>query len=302
MTRLAAVPRAVPLALVAAMAIIGFAPILVRWAGEAPPLAVVVWRTIFATALLAPVAIARGRDDLRALSRRDWGLALAAGFFLGLHFSAWTASIYYTTVASASVLVTSSPLFIAVLGWLVLRERLAPRTVLAIVAGVIGAVLIGVSGGGAAGDAFPRAGVGNGLALFAALMVAIYLLIGRAIRSRVSLLAYLLPVYAAAAATCLVAALIDGTPLAQPGPILLLCLLLAVGPQLVAHGAFNYAVKYVPAAVVGLASLAEPVVGTLLAFVFFAEAPAPLALVGMGVVIAAIAMIYARVGRRQPGR
>lgn len=282
--------------MVCAMGVIGFAPILVRWAAEAPPLAVVTWRTIFSVALLLPVALSGAGREIRRLPLRDWLLALAAGVFLGLHFTSWTASIYHTSVASASVLVTSSPLFIAILGRVFLGERLRPRTLAAIAVGVGGAALIGLAD--TTDAAFPRAAYGNTLALTAALLVAVYLLIGRALRQRTSLLAYLLPVYAGSAATTLVIALAAGTPLGQPASILFLCLLLALGPQLIVHGAFNYAVRFLPAAVIGLASLAEPVVGTGLAYLFFGEVPPPLAFAGMALVLLAIAVTYVRVGRK----
>lgn len=294
-------PRAVPWALAAGMAVIGFAPILVRWAAEAPPLTIVAWRTLFATALLAPVALGREGTALRRLGRRELGWMGVAGALLGLHFAAWTASLYHTSVASASVLVTSSPLFLVVLGWAVLRERPTTATLAAVLAGVAGAVLIAT--GDARGGVFPRAALGNALALSAALLVAVYLLIGRAVRPRVPLLAYLLPVYAASALTTWAAAALAGDPLWPSATVLGLCLLLALGPQLIGHGAFNYAVRFVPAAVVGLATLAEPVVGTLLALVFFAEVPSALALVGMGLVLGAIGWSFAREVRvsRPPG-
>lgn len=288
-------------ALVAAMAVIGIAPILVRWAGEAPALAVVAWRTAFAAAMLLPVALLRGREDLRALSGRDWLLASLAGVFVGLHFTAWTVSIYHTSVASASVLVSSSPIFIAVLGWLFLRERLSRRSIAAIAVGVAGAAMIALADT-AAGD-FPRAAYGNMLALSGAFFVAVYFLVGRAVRQRATLLAYLVPVFLAAAATTWIAVLIDGTEVGQPPFILLLCFLLALGPQIISHGAFNYAVRFVPAALVGLTTLSEPVVGSMLAFAFFAELPPPLAILGGLVVLGAIVLALGpiRSGRGEGG-
>ena len=80
-------------------------PILVRFAGAAPGMAAAVWRTVFAALLLAPFALPRIGKEVRTFSAIDWGLVLAAGILLGLHFVAWIESLYYTTVASASVLV-----------------------------------------------------------------------------------------------------------------------------------------------------------------------------------------------------
>lgn len=283
-------PRRVWLALALGLASISISAILVRYGTSAPGLALAMWRTTFAALLLAPIALPRIGPDLRRFTRRDWGLILASGVFLGFHFIAWIESLYHTSVASASVLVTTSPLFIAVLGYVILRERLPLRTVLAIIVAVAGAVLIGV--GDAGDEAFPNAFFGNSLALVASLLVSGYLLIGRAVRQRVSFLAYLFPLYTTAALTILAAALVSGIDLTQPWPILGLCLAMAVFPQLIGHGSFNYAVKFLPAALLGLLSLLEPIIGSGLAYVLFGEMPGPLALVGMVVVLASIAVVF----------
>jgi drug/metabolite transporter (DMT)-like permease len=295
-----ATPRRAIVALALGLVSLGLSPILVRYGTSAPGLALAVWRTVFATVLLAPIALPRIGPEVRRFTGRDWRLILGAGVFLGIHFIAWIESLYHTSVASASVLVTTSPLFIAVLGYLILKERLTRRTVGAIVVAVIGAALIGL--GDAADEAFPNAILGNGLALTASLLMAVYLLIGRAVRQHTSFLAYLFPLYATAAATILIVALVQGTPLAQPWPILALCLAMAVLPQLIGHGSFNYAVKYFPAALLGLLSLSEPVFAAGLAFVLFGEAPEPLAVVGIAVVLGSLAVVFAprlrRVERR----
>ena len=124
----------------------GVSAILVRLAnapqtGVEPPegLAVAAWRTLFAAALLAPVAVPRARATWGRVSTRDWALIVAAGALLALHFVAWIESLYHTSVASSSVLVNTSPLFIAALGFLVLGERAGGRTVAAILLAVVGA-------------------------------------------------------------------------------------------------------------------------------------------------------------------
>jgi len=286
------VPLRVWLVLMAGLAVLGASAILIRFASDAPGLAVAVWRTVFAAVLLAPVGMVKARKEIRLLPRRDVLLIGLAGVLLGLHFIVWIESLYHTSVASASVLVTTSPLFIAIFGYLVLRERLRTRTVVAILVAVGGAALIGLAETRA--GVFPNALWGNGLALSAALLFAVYILIGRAVRLRTAFLAYLLPLYLVAALTCLAVALALGVPLAQPPSVLGLCLLMALGPQLLGHGAFNYAVRYLPAALLGLLSLTEPIGASLLALVLFGEIPTVLALVGMFVVMSAIAFVFAR--------
>lgn len=292
-----ATPRLVPIALLVAMGIVGFAPILVRLAGDAPAMSIVAWRTIFSVLLLAPLAARYAGDEIKTLAPRDWLFASVAGIFLGLHFAGWTASLYFTSVASASVLVTSSPLFIVIFGWLFLRERIGIGVVLAVIFGVIGAALIGL---GDSGDGeFPQALLGNSLALSAALAITVYFLISRVLRTRLSPLAFLFPVYLVAAVVGILAMLLTGASLVQPMRVIGLCFLLALGPQLISHGALNYAIRYVPAAVVGLATLAEPVVATILALLLFGELPTGQALLGMLLVVLSIAVVQLFPKRRK---
>ena len=268
-----------------------FAPILVRWAGDVPGLAIAVWRTVTAAVVLLPVAVVRIGPEVRQFTHRDVGLIVGAGVFLGLHFIAWIESLYHTTVASASVLVTTTPILLAILGYLVLGERLRWTTVGAIGAAVGGAALIGwadagrvVLGRGAL--------VGNSLALGGAVLVSVYLLIGRVVRQKVSWLAYVTPLYTVAALTALAAAGLKDVPLfGYSWTVYGLCAGLAIGPQVLGHGSFNYALQYVSAALVGLLALLEPVGASVLAYVFFGEVPPVASIIGMVVVMGAVAVV-----------
>jgi drug/metabolite transporter (DMT)-like permease len=272
-----------------------FAPILVRWADDAPGLAIAAWRNVMAVAMLAPFAVTTIRDEVRAFSRRDVLLIGGAGLFLGLHFITWIESLYHTTVASASVLVTTSPIFLAFLGYMMLGERLAWRTLGGIGVAVGGAVLIGW-GDAAAGSNAPVLGDGalwgNTLALSASLLVSVYLLIGRVVRQKVSWLGYVFPLYAVSALTTVVAAWAGGVPLlGYDTSFYLLCGAMALGPQVIGHGAFNYGVQFLPATLVGMLALLEPVGATALAFLFFAEVPTPIAIAGMLVVLTGVSLV-----------
>lgn len=270
-----------------------FAPILVRWANDAPGLAIAAWRNVLAVVMLAPFALVRIRDEVRAFDRTDILLIGAAGLFLGLHFITWIESLYHTTVASASVFVTTSPVFLAVLGFFLLGERLSWKTLAGVGTAVSGAILIGW------GDAGTNASLGgdgaiwgNALALSASLLVSVYLLIGRIVRQNVSWLAYVFPLYAVSALTTLVAAWSVGTPLfGYDLAFYGLCGAMALGPQIIGHGAFNYGVQFLPATLVGMMALLEPVGASALAFVFFAEVPLPLAVVGMLIVLGGVSLV-----------
>jgi drug/metabolite transporter (DMT)-like permease len=234
------------------------------------------------------------------LSLREWGLIAGAGGFLGLHFIAWIGSLSHTTVASASVLVTTSPIILAVLGFLLLNERLAKTTIAAIVTAVLGAALIGWADAGTV-TLGQGALWGNTLAFGGAVLVSVYLLIGRVVRQEVSWLAYVTPLYVVAALTAGGAALLSGTPLTGYDWTVYACsAALGVGPQVLGHGSFNYALQHVPAAIVGMLALLEPVGASLLAYLLFGEVPPRTSVVGMGVVMAAVAVVVWR--RNRPSR
>jgi drug/metabolite transporter (DMT)-like permease len=275
------------------------APILVRLAGDAPGLTIAFWRTVTAAGVLLPVAVGRSRtvEEMKKLSVREWGLILAGGVFLGLHFIAWIESLYHTTVASASVFVTTSPLMLAGLGYVVLGERLSRTTIAAIGLAVGGAIMIG---GTDAGTVTLGRGAlwGNSLALGAAVLVSVYLLIGRVVRQKVSWLAYVTPLYTVAALTAVVVALLKGTSLVGFSWRVYGCsVALALGPQVLGHGSFNYALQQVSAAVVGMLALLEPVGASLIAYVLFGEVPPPLSIVGMVIVLVAVAVVVWRRNR-----
>lgn len=267
----------------------GSSPVLIRLAGDAPALALAAWRTSVVSLALAPFALTQSRAELAALTRRDLALVLGAGVLLGLHFMSWIVSVQLTSIASAAVLVTVSPVFIAVLGAVFLAERPSMRTAVAIAVAVVGAAMIGLSERGQ--GAYPNPALGNALALGAAGLISVYLLIGRSVRQRMGFVAYFWSLNVAAAVTCLVGCWVADVSLALPLPVAALAVAMGLGPGLLGHGSFVGALKYLPAALLGLLSLAEPILASLIAWGWFGEVPPPVALAGMAVVLAAISAV-----------
>lgn len=277
--------------LVVAVVSLAMSPILVRLAGDVPGVAIAVWRTVIAALLLAPFAAGRVGADFRTLSRYDLCLITASGVLLGIHFIAWIESLFHTTVASASVLVTTSPVFLVFLGYVLLGERLSRRTVVAILIAVAGAVLLNWGDTTGTTEA-PRPLLGNSIALLASLLVSFYLLIGRVVRRKTAWLTYVFPLYVVAALTTFVAALVRGTPLfGYRTMFYVFCGLMALGPQIIGHGTFNYALAFFPAALVGMLALLEPVGASIMAYFLFGETPGWWAVAGMVVVLASVAVV-----------
>ena len=150
------------LALLVAVVAVSWAAILVRLA-EAPVLAIAFWRLALATLFLSAPAwwLARGRP-----AAAGKGSVMAAGFLLALHFALWIGSLFLTSVASSVLLVSTQPVFAALVTRPLLGEGISRRTMLAIGFTVAGTVVL--AAGDAASGAGPRILLGDAMALAAA--------------------------------------------------------------------------------------------------------------------------------------
>jgi drug/metabolite transporter (DMT)-like permease len=262
---------------------------------DVPALLVSFWRLAITLLLIAVILTTRGEwSALAALTRRELGVAALAGVFLAAHFATWIASVHLTTVAASAALVATQPVWVALFATVTLRESPSRRQWVGIAIAVLGAAVIG------GGDLTCGPGTlqGHALALAGAVFVAAYYVMGRGLRRRVGLWPCVAAVYGFAALTLLVAAVAGGLPLAGPfrPTDWLVFIALAVGPMLIGHTGQNWALRYLPAYVVSLALLGEPVGATLIAWSLPAirEVPAASTLAGAAMVLAGIMLGFRR--------
>ncbi|HJW84161.1 MAG TPA: DMT family transporter, partial [Anaerolineae bacterium] len=261
----------------------------------APSLIIAAYRLTFAAALLAPYTLMRHRSDLARLSRRAWRAALVSGAFLGLHFAAWIASLDFTTIAASIVLVTTSPLWVALAAAVFLREPLTRPVVIGLALALAGGLIITADASGCVeGSLCNEPLLGDALALAGAIAIAVYFLLGRRLRRSLPLAPYVFLVYSTSAVTLLIAAMVAGLSFTgQPAPYSAGALgwiaLLAIGPQLIGHSSLNYALKYLPTPFVAMATLGEPIGSTILAFVVLHEQPSLATWIGGALILAGIA-------------
>jgi drug/metabolite transporter (DMT)-like permease len=262
---------------------ISTSPILIRVAAM-PALAMAFWRCLVGAMVLAPFA---SRRTGTALDRADLGRLAAAGVFLAVHFALWNASLGLTTVAAATTLVSSAPLFVG-LGSIALGEAPSTRAWAGIGLATAGAVVIGVGDAtGLGGDT--RALLGDVLAFAGALAMAAYLLLGRVARQRLPVSTYAASVYAVAAAALLPACLLTGSSLGGYQTASWLALAgVVIGPQLLGHTVFNGLLASVSASVVAVVMLLEPVIATVLAWWLFGELPGASLWAGAPMVLAGV--------------
>jgi drug/metabolite transporter (DMT)-like permease len=254
----------------------------------ADPLAIAVYRLGFSLVVVAVALLVSGSwRELRRLRGSELLIASGAGAMLALHFWSWNASIHLTTIAASVVLVNMHPPIVALLSTFWLGEKPRPMQWIGIAIAMLGAAIVAASDAGSfAGRAHSsRALLGDGLALVGALTVAVYFVAGRRLRGAYSLWPYVAVVYGAAFIVLLAIAGVRSVPLTGYAPReLLIFAALAAGPMLVGHTGMNYALRYLPAYIVNLTVLGEPVGATVLALVIPAIGEVP----GAGTVVGGI--------------
>jgi drug/metabolite transporter (DMT)-like permease len=262
--------------------------------GAAPALGVAFWRTFLGAIALAPLALrAQRRSAVRLTPQRHRQLALS-GVVLGLHFALFQGALALTTVASAVTLVTMSPIFVALGGWWWLREPTDRRTLVGMGVTIAGAVTIGLADLRTL-DLGPQALLGDAMAFAGALAVTGYLLIGRVARRDVPAATYSSVVFGWAALTLLPLCLVTGAPLTGYRSAAWLAIAgIVVGPQLLGHTVFNALLSTVPATVVSIVVLSEPVGAGVLAWWLLGEVPAGWFLVGAPLVLVGVAIATVR--------
>ena len=280
-------------ALVLVLAVLGIsvAAPLVRLS-EAHPLAIAIWRLGFSLVIVAAFLAATGSwRQWRKLDRRAVTLAVAAGVLLALHFWSWNTSIGLTTVAASVVLVNLQVPIVAAVGALWLREAPSRLQWAGITLALLGALLVASPDIGGAFRDDRRALVGDGLALIGAATAAGYYLAGRRLRTTVDLWPYVGLVYSACLLTLIAIAAAVGAPVIdQPPRELAIFAALAIGPMMLGHTGMNWALGYLPAYVVSLTVLGEPVGATILAAMIpgIGEVPSMITLIGGAIILGGI--------------
>ena len=240
-----------------------------------------------AAAVAAPAA---ERTPIAALiwTRKEVAWSALAGLFLSAHLMLWIGSLFFTSVASASVLVTIHPIMLIIVESLFLKKRFPVASWIGVVVAFSGSVMLGISDS-SPNESFANPMLGNLMAFTAAFLFVFYILISQKIRKNSGWLDYVFAVYGFTALfSVIIAGVLGVNWLDQPMVTVLAGVALAVGASIVGHGSMNYAVKFISATLLSTLILAEPVFATILAFLIFAEMPALLSIVAMGIIMGGV--------------
>ncbi|MEX1993405.1 MAG: DMT family transporter [Steroidobacteraceae bacterium] len=232
---------------------------------EATPLAIAAWRLGLACIVVLPLAVTAPRSA--PLTARPVWLATAAGLLLALHFATWIASLDYTSIARSVLLVSTAPIWVAIIEWLIGRGTPARATLLALGVATVGAVVI--SSGGLTGGLALR---GDLLAVTGAFAMAGYLLLSRESQQSLPFRTYLGIAYGSAAAWLWLAVAATQTPVTGFDSTTWWALAgMAVVSQLIGHSGYNWSLRHLRPLFVAVVLIGEPVLAALLGWWLLGE-------------------------------
>ena len=277
---------------------ISLSSIFVRYS-TAPSAVTAFWRLFITVLIMTPMTFItpQFRTEFRTAARKDLFLSALSGLFLAIHFLLWFESLKLTSVASSTAIVCTEVIWVALGFCIFLKGRIPLPAAAAITVTVIGSCCIALADSAAGNSLF-----GDILSLLAAISAAVYMLIGRAVRSRLTTAVYTYTVYAACTLVLLLTCICAGVNPVKFGysPVFV-GLLLAVFSTMLGHSVFSWALKYFSPAFLSASKLCEPVVAAILAALLFGEFPHWLVIIG-GVLILAGVFAYSMIETKKENK
>ena len=271
-------------ALIIGIFAISTSAILIRWSSS-DPLVIGSYRQTFATFLFLPFLLKDKFQEILNLSSREIFELVIIGILLGAHFGFWISSVKATSVAASVLLGTCHIVYVSIIGWVVFGEKLNSRGIIGTVIALAGIIILFW------GDLVEDPGNfrGNFLAFISGILAGLYYLGGRKHRKNVSLPTYAFIVYFSSAVVMWFVVLTQGLEYRSiPNSEFQLFFLMALVPTLLGHTMQNWALAFLPAYVISITLLAEPIGSGLLAWYIFSEVPSLGVLVGGLIVLVGV--------------
>lgn len=253
---------------------------------DAPALAISAYRMLFTSIMLSLPVYMKSRDEFKNLGRNDYILCIISGIFLALHYASWIQSLKMTTIANSTVLVASSPIFVAAANYFLLKEKFNKKMILGIAMSLAGTAIIALGSANGNRDSMM---VGNILAFLGAIFVSGYLVIGGILRKNMGAGVYVFIVYSVSAVLLFTMCFMTKTSI-YPYPVkeLVLFFLLAFFSSVLGHTLYNYLMKYYSSTLISVSTLSEPIFASIMAIILFREIPTVYTIIGGIIIISGI--------------
>ncbi len=275
------------IALIVGIFAISTSAILIRWSNS-EPLVIGSYRQTFATLLFLPFLFKDKFKEITTLSLNEVIELIFIGILLGAHFGFWISSVKATSVAASVLLGTCHIVYVAIIGWIVFGEKLNKNGITGTFLALFGIVILFW------GDLVEDPGNfrGNFLAFISGILAGLYYLGGRKHRKKISLPTYAFIVYLSSAITMWIVVLVQGLEYKSISKSeFQLFFVMALVPTLLGHTMQNWALAFLPAYVISITLLAEPVGSGLLAWHLFDEVPSLGVLIGGLIVLFGVCVV-----------
>jgi drug/metabolite transporter (DMT)-like permease len=279
---------------VAAGVLFGTAAIFIRFLQSLDSFSIVFWRLVIACLALATLSVVFSRSFQPKLVKENIKELFVLSIFIGLHFIFFTASVKDTTILNATVLVNTVPFFSMLISSFVFKLKPSRFALAGLAISFVGVCLIAFGETTAARTVSQGASStlkGDLEAVLAALVLAFYLNYGRKVRSQMSILSIMLPVYAFTAAVVAILSIPTGK-MVSPFPFLPATILPLIGlgllPTAIAHTLYFSSLSNFKSFETATMALLEPIGATILGIAVFQEIPALVFALGAVLVLSGI--------------
>jgi drug/metabolite transporter (DMT)-like permease len=251
-------------------------------------------RLVIVVALLAPFSWRGLAAKLPAFGRRDWLVLWLLGLFGGgLHLALQWLGLHYTTATSATLYLSTAPIFILLLAAPLLGERIVARQWLGVTISFVGVMLIGMQGR----LLQPGFNLGDFLALLSMVMWAAYTVFLRMRRDALDTVEFLTMICLGGLAFMLPWVIVEyfaGMTLKLTAAGMAAVLYSAIGSLLLAYAGWSYVVRRMGAARAGATMHLMPAIAVVLAAIFLGERPYWYHFAGVLLILAGVALASMR--------
>lgn len=255
-------------------------------------------RVLGAGALLSPLFVREARRIHGGISFAAVRPAIVPGIFLAIHFMSWTLAARTTIAANANLIVNMVPLFMPIVVFVLLRERLRRFEAIGTLVALVGFGALALPNVRGSSETL----LGDALAFGSMLFFTVYLALARRNRGAGNVWLYVTPLYLMAGMISLVVSFFFTSPWAEPWSATNILSLAGIilGPTIIGHTAINHAMSRLPTQLVGLSQLSQTIWAGLLGFFLLGEVPAPEFAIAAVCIVAGVTVIVAGHSRRTP--
>ena len=277
-------PKGIYLVLLLALVSVSSTSLVIRHVAFVPALTLAFWRMLSASGLLWAYSVKKPQSLIRIENRRQIALA---GFFLGLHFALFFVGVRNTSVASATLLANTGPVFTALLSWFI-GQRVSKSVMLGLLLSVFGIVVVQWSEFGLENNNV----WGNVFSLLSGFCIAMTYMFESQIRKTTENVLYGRSVFLVAAVTIGAIAMLSGVSVFDfDRNDVVWFLFLGIVPSVLGHNMLNYSIKFLSPTAVASIPLGEPVLASAFGYLLFLEKIPESAIVGAPIVFIGIIII-----------